>query len=77
MALFRSFVLGKDPYPDWFVALDKANRVTYETEGDGTLLRVRIRNPKGIVRVDVGETVVDTGDSIIKLSKRVLDQYSK
>ena len=77
MGNFKSFVLGKDSYPDWFKELDKENRVTYETDNAGTLLRVRIQNPVGAVRVDAGETIVNTGDSIIKLSKAILDKYSR
>ena len=77
MGNFKSFVLGKDKYPDWFKELDKENRVTYETDSAGTLLRVRIQNPVGAVRVDAGETIVNTGESIIKLSKAILDKYSR
>ena len=77
MGNFKSFVLGKDAYPDWFKELDKQNRVTYERDSLGTLLRVRIQNPTGAVRVDAGETIVNTGDSIIKLSKSIIDKYGR
>lgn len=77
MGNFKSFVLGKDKYPDWFKKLADEGKVTYETDSNGVLLRVRIQNPTGAVRVDAGETVVNTGDSIIKLSKSVIDKYGK
>lgn len=77
MGKFKSFVLGRDPYPDWFKELEEKNKVTYERDSAGTLLRVRIQNPVGVVRVDAGETIVNTGESIIKLSKAILDKYTK
>ena len=77
MGNFKSFVLGRDPYPDWFKALEEKNKVTYERDSAGTLLRVRIQNSVGVVRVDAGETIVNTGESIIKLSKAILDKYAK
>lgn len=77
MGEFKSFTLGKDPYPDWFKELDKAKKVTYETDSEGTLLRVRIQNPTGAVRVDAGEMIVNTGESIIKLTQAIIDKYGR
>lgn len=77
MGEFKSFVLGKEPYPEWFKQLDNEKRVTYKTDSDGALLRVKIQNPVGAVRANVGETIVDTGESIIKLSKSIVNKYTK
>lgn len=77
MGDFKSFVLGKDPFPDWFKELDKENKVTYERDSAGTLLRVRIQNPTGAVRADAGEIIVNTGESIIKLTQAILDKYCR
>ena len=77
MGNFKSFVLGKDAYPDWFIALDKQNKITYERDSLGALLRVRIQNPTGTVRIDAGDTVVNTGNSIIKLSESIMNKYAK
>ena len=77
MAKFRSFVFGRDPYPDWFQELIKQNKVELIPNENLQPKQLKIHNKASILRVDIGETVVDTGETIIKLNKEILAQYAK
>ena len=77
MGEFKSFVLGKDVYPEWFKNLNQQHKVEYITDEAGKLLSVKVFTNTGTVRAKVGETLVHTGDSIIKLNKEILAKYAR
>lgn len=77
MGSFSSFVLGTDSYPDWFKNLSQQHKVEYTTDETGKLLSVKVFTNTGTVRAKVGETLVYTGDSVIKLNKEILAKYAR
>lgn len=77
MGEFKSFVLGRDDYPEWFKLLSAQGKVQSELDDAGNVLRVKIQNKAHVLRVEAGETIVDTGETIIKLNKEILIKYAK
>ena len=75
--LAHKFVLGTDPYPDWFKSLDRDGRVSYTLDESKNLSAVTITNTKDTQRAVVGDTILCTGDLCIVVPKAVSQKYMK
>lgn len=72
-----SFVLGINPYPDWFTLLDKEGRVLYETGQDGELKRVTIKHPVKYMTAEFGDTIMNMSGNVIVVPKSAADKYMR
>lgn len=72
MAMIQ-FVYGKDPYPDWFKQFSDRGAIQYSPDME----TITITNPKSVVQAHKGDTLMYKDESIVVITKDVLERYSR
>lgn len=73
----KTFVLGKDKYPDWFKKMVEENRATIIPDPQGGLAEVIIKNDQKYTTAKSGETLILMQNRILVVPPDAAEKYMK
>lgn len=77
MIIEKCFTLGEGRYPEWFVNIDKAGRVTYDTNPiTGALQSISVKNTDKTVTAFAGDSLFFVGKNVIVVPSDKAKQFN-
>ena len=73
----KSFILGKEAYPDWFKELSDKGKVQYRQNGAGAITSITIQTDRTTVVAKPGDAIINMGVTIAVVPENAVEKYMR